>query len=70
MTSYIDLSVIIDGREGDNKYAQLRIFQQHIVAVQEDLDDKNCCYILLTNGKDLHVNCDYKQVLEWVFKYG
>lgn len=56
MSKMIALCIIIDGRKDDNKYAQGYIKEDSIIAMQEDLDDENCCYILLSSGQDLHIN--------------
>lgn len=56
MSNQLALSVIVDGRDGDDKYAQAYVKTSAIIAMQEDLDDENCCYILLSSGHDMHIN--------------
>jgi len=62
MSKMLALSVIIDDREGDDKYAQGYVVTSSIIAMQEDLDDENCCYILLSSGHDMHVNLSLKDL--------
>ena len=56
MNKLLALSVIIDGRQGDDKYAQAYVMVDSIIAMHEDLHDENCFYILLSSGHDMHVN--------------
>lgn len=66
MNKLLALSVILDEREGNDKYAQAYVLIDSIIAMQEDLDDENCCYILLSSGHDMHVNLalnDLKKML-------
>ena len=58
----IALSVIIDDRKDDNNFVQAYVAENSIVAMQEDLDDENCCYILLSSGHDMHINLSLKDL--------
>ena len=62
MSKMIALSVIIDDRKDDNKFVQAYVAENSIVAMQEDLDDENCCYILLSSGHDMHINLSLKDL--------
>lgn len=62
MSKMIALSVIIDDRKDDNKFVQAYVAENSIVAIQEDLDDENCCYILLSSGHDMHINLSLKDL--------
>ena len=62
MSKMIALSVIIDDRKDDNNFVQAYVAENSIVAMQEDLDDENCCYILLSSGHDMHINLSLKDL--------
>lgn len=60
--SLIAFSTILEGRSDSDKFAQAYVQTESIIAIQEDIDDKNCCYILLSSGHDMHVNMGVDEV--------
>lgn len=48
----IALSVILEGE----KFAQAYVAKESIIVIQEDVDNKNRCYILLNSGHDMHID--------------
>lgn len=48
----IALSVVLEGE----KFAQVYVAKEAIITIQEDVDNKNRCYILLNSGHDMHID--------------
>lgn len=62
----IAVSVVLDDREGDDKFAQAYVMKESIIAIREDLDNKNRCYVLMTGAHGMHVDMsveDLKNIL-------